>query len=351
MKLLVIRFSALGDVAMTVPVLITLAQCYPNAEITILSKKACAPLFEHMPTNVHFVGADFHNRHAGRIGRKRLLNELNLSRFDAVADLHGVLRSWLIDLHCLLKGKRVACIRKGRFKKWQLTRRYGKRLQQLPTTFERYESVLRRVGLPIITKFTSIFDNKPTSDGTLRIGIAPFAKHCGKIYPMALMEQVIAQLSEYQNTELYIFGRGSNEEATIRDWCSRYTHTHSATHLNGITHELELMNRLDVMLSMDSANMHLSSLVNTRVVSVWGATHPQLGFLGWRQSEYDAVQLPLACRPCSTFGNKSCHKGTYECLKHIDPKIIVNKILTACDANNTTITNKKHLRRTLSKSL
>ena len=86
------------------------------------------------------------------------------------------------------------------------------------------------------------------------------------------------------------------------------------------------MQHLDVMVSMDSANMHLASLVATPVVSVWGATHPYAGFMGWNQKMDNAVQLNMRCRPCSIFGNKPCQRGDYACLTAIKPDVIINKV-------------------------
>ena len=97
--------------------------------------------------------------------------------------------------------------------------------------------------------------------------------------------------------------------------------------LHGLNEELILISHLDVMISMDSANMHLASLVGTRVVSVWGATHPYCGFLGWNQKEEDAVQnTELECRPCSVFGNKPCHRGDFECMNSISPNAIIERL-------------------------
>jgi ADP-heptose:LPS heptosyltransferase len=91
--------------------------------------------------------------------------------------------------------------------------------------------------------------------------------------------------------------------------------------------ELRLMNSLDVMLSMDSANMHLASLVDIPVVSVWGATHPYAGFYGYNQNPINAVQVDMPCRPCSVFGNKPCRYGAYDCFNQIKPEMIVEKIM------------------------
>ena len=82
------------------------------------------------------------------------------------------------------------------------------------------------------------------------------------------------------------------------------------------------------MVSMDSANMHLASLVDIPVVSIWGATHPYCGFKGWRQNDENIIQLPLTCRPCSVFGDRPCHRGDYLCLNGIKPAIVTDKILS-----------------------
>ena len=94
------------------------------------------------------------------------------------------------------------------------------------------------------------------------------------------------------------------------------------------------MSHLDVMLSMDSANMHLASITGTKVVSVWGATHPYAGFMGWNQDEANAVQLPLPCRPCSVYGNKPCRSNDYACLQGITPEMIADKIDTVLNNIN-----------------
>ena len=88
-----------------------------------------------------------------------------------------------------------------------------------------------------------------------------------------------------------------------------------------------LMSHLNVILTMDSANMHLASLTNTPVVSIWGATHPYAGFMGWNQSIDNALQSDIDCRPCSIYGNKRCKLGNYPCLNNIKPEQVVEKIV------------------------
>ncbi len=329
-KLLVIRFSALGDIAMTVPVVHDLAMQYPELDITMLSREMARPLFERMPGNVHFIAADLKGRHKGLLGLCRLWRDAHLSDFDYIADFHDVLRTWWLRSEGCLRRKKVAKIDKGRKGKKALTRQKNKVFMQQATSFERYAKVLEQLGFPIKQQFVkldySAFCVSQKADNETWVGIAPFAKHPAKVYPMEKMELVIKALSERENTRVFLFGGGAEESRQIESLCGKYNNVQPAKSQQGLRGELALMGQLDMMLSMDSANMHLASLVGTRVVSIWGGTHPFAGFLGWNQKAEDCIQLDLPCRPCSVYGNKPCSRGDYACMNGITPEVIVEKI-------------------------
>ena len=330
-KLLIIRFSALGDIAMTVPVVHDLAVQYPDLDITMLSREMARPLFERMPDNVHFFAADLKGRHKGLFGLCRLWRDVHGNDFDYIADFHDVLRThWLRAegrLHC----KKVAKIDKGRRGKKALTRQNNKVFAQRATSFERYAKVLEKLGFPTKPLFGkldySAYCETQKTPGDTWIGIAPFAKHPAKVYPMEKLEEVIKILSQRESTTIFLFGGGEEEKRKIAELCAKYPNVKAAQSQHGLAGELALMGQLDVMLSMDSANMHLASLVGTRVVSIWGGTHPYAGFLGWNQKTEDCVQLDLPCRPCSVYGNKPCLRGDYACMKGIAPSQILEKLV------------------------
>ncbi|MEI8084991.1 MAG: glycosyltransferase family 9 protein [Paludibacter sp.] len=336
-KILIIRFSALGDVAMTIPVIYSLAVAHPTLEITVLSAKWLQPLFEHLPENVKFIGADLKGKHKGIKGLNVLYNELKTEKFDYVADFHSVLRSQYLKFRFLLGGAKTAEINKGRAEKWKLSLKNNKQLAPLQSGFSRYHEVLRKLGFNFELQFESIFANtkvditQKNEQTALKadfkwIGIAPFAKHKGKIYPLELQEKVIAHFAKDNRVKVFIFGGGENENIVVNNWSERYPSIVSMVGKLNMSQELLLMSQLDVMLSMDSANMHLASLVNTKVVSIWGATHPYAGFMGWNQTEENAIQLDLVCRPCSIYGNKPCYRGDYACLYQITPTTIYKRI-------------------------
>lgn len=336
-RLLVFRFSAMGDVAMTVSVLYSLAKQYPDLQITIVSRAAFRPFFEQLSKNISFVAVDLHGRHKGIRGLYRLYRELHQMKFDAVADLHNVLRTVFLRWCFKLSGTPVEHFNKNRKAKKALTRQKNKIRQPLQTIFERYTNVFNKLGLTFPYTFTNIFEDKTFSTLNLSaytgskenqywIGIAPFAKHIGKTYPLEKMEQVVKELSRHENYRIFLFGGGQQELTTLKNWEQKYPRTRTPSDKLQLDGELALIYQLDVMISMDSANMHMASLTGTPVISIWGATHPWGGFMGWKQSPENAIQLEMPCRPCSIFGHKPCNRNDYACLNQITPQMIIEKV-------------------------
>lgn len=341
-KILVIRFSAIGDVAMTIPVIYSLATQYPQHHITVLSRNTLAPLFEGLPENVTFRGVDLKGEHAGLMGLNWLYKDLKKEHYDAIADFHDVLRSKYLRWRFNLAGTKVGHIDKGRRGKRKLVRRNNKILECQKSSFKRYTEVLEELGYPIQWDYISLFGKgkgnieclSPLTgerSGEQWIGIAPFAAHPGKIYPLSKQEQVIELLAARRQTQIFLFGGGKKEIEVLEKWAKQYPNVISTAGKLTLNMELALMSHLNVMLSMDSANMHLASLVNIPVVSIWGATHPYAGFMGWKQSPNYAVQVNLACRPCSIFGNKPCWRKDYACLQGITPEMVVERIENVID--------------------
>ena len=341
--ILVIRFSALGDVAMVVPVVWALANQYPDIRITVLSKGFARSFFDDLAPNISFMEADLKREYSGVKGLNALYRRLVAKQFTKVADLHNVLRSEYLRVRFNLGRYRVEHINKHRKQRRKLISYKNKQKQQLPTSFENYAEVFARLGYPIdISKFRSIFPEEggninllpavfgPKKNFEQWIGIAPFAAHEGKIYPPRLMEQVIFQLiQKYPKARIFLFGKGEQEDKYFQLWCAQYHQClFVSRYCETMYQELIVMSHLDVMLSMDSANMHLASLTAVPVVSVWGSTHPMAGFFGFNQSKDNAIQIDLDCRPCSIFGNKPCQRGDYACLQNIPPERIVERITT-----------------------
>ncbi len=299
---------------MLAPIVRAAAEQAPETEFTMLSQQRFADLFADMPANVLFHGVDL---------KKESLPEIirSLGAFEYVADMHDVIRSVVIRNAMRLKGAQVVRIDKGRRDKWLLT--HGRIHEPLKRTTDRYCEVFEKIG---ITKDPQMPHEIPTKVDRSGIGIAPFAAHEGKIYPIERMERVVELLSR-KGEHIVLFGGGKREQEVLNRWAERYANVESLAGRKTMREELEIMRGLRVMLTMDSGNMHLASLVGTRVISIWGATHPYAGFLGYGQSEQDCIQRELPCRPCSIYGNKPCQFGDYRCMD-IAPEEIVGRLMS-----------------------
>ena len=341
--ILIMRFSAMGDVAMMVPVVYSLAHTYPSLRITVLSSPFARTFFEDLATNVYFMEADMKNEYRGIKGLNALYRRLAAKQFTSVADFHGVLRSGFLRMRFNLNRYHVEHIDKHHAGKRLLVRQgAGKVMEQQPTSFQNYADVLAKLGYPIDIDFKSIFPPTggdfnllpaaiyPKRDNEQWIGVAPFAAHEGNTYPPHLMKQAVGMLVEkYPDSRIFLFGKGEQESECFRQWCNDFPQcTAVYLHAEDMMQELVIMSHLDVMVSMDSANMHLASLVAVPVVSVWGATHRYAGFLGYGQSVENVVELDMPCRPCSVFGQKPCHRGDYACLNDLPPQAIVDRVCT-----------------------
>lgn len=319
-RILAYRFSAFGDVAMTVPVFREFLEQNPDVEIVMVSRKNFERLFTDIP-NVTFHGIDVDD-YKGFFGVRRLAKELiRLYKPDYVADLHDVIRTKILNKIYIRKGFKVFKINKGKLEKEDLTDIWNLNKFQLKKTTERYADVFREMGF----KVELSHQLRPNLEKKSGIGFAPFAQHKGKMLPLEKSFELVKILSE-KNT-VYFFGGGKKEIETLENWEQQIPNTKSLAGKLSLSEELDRISRLEVMISMDSANMHLASVVGTRCVSIWGSTHPFAGFLGFGQSENDVVEIKdLTCRPCSVFGDKECFRGDWACLGEISIQQILDKI-------------------------
>lgn len=325
----------MGDVAMTEPVLRSLRDRYPQARIVVLTNPFFKPFFREI-ADVEFFAPDFRERHKGFGGILRLSRDLG--KFELVADLHNVIRSKILRRALFFKGAKVAHIDKGRKEKKALVRLKDKKKIPLKPTIERYREVFLRLGLDLPPIVPPARVHYPLDAATAAlagehtgwwIGIAPFAQHRGKIYPVEKTEILIRKLAQRSDIRIFLFGGGREEHTFAEKMAGETDHVISVIGRIGLDQELDLISNLDLMVSMDSSAMHMASLMGVPVVSVWGATHPYAGFYGLGQDPGNAVQVDLPCRPCAIYGNKPCAIGDYPCMQQIVPEVILEHILHA----------------------
>ena len=319
MHILVLRFSALGDVAILQPVLKQRCAANPDNHFTLAAPALAQPLFADIPNLSYFP-----------IDKHRPLREIWRSlcdlKPDAVADIHGVLRTMRLDLRFRLRGVPVHSIDKQRSSRRGLLCKENKDLTPLKPSWQRYDEVFDSMGLAGKTCPGDYIEKLLTDDGQRRIGIAPFAQHEGKVWPLDNVARLVSLLVWDSRNRVFLFGAKSEAEV-LNDLASPYVSTVKVcAGMGTLADEMRVMCSLNVLLSMDSANMHIASCLGVPVVSIWGATHPAAGFYGWRQRPEWVMQADMPCRPCSMFGQKPCRYGDRRCLKAITPEQVAARL-------------------------
>ena len=327
--ILVIRLSAMGDVAMLVPVIHSFRKQYPEIQITVLTRPFFKSLFRDI-NNVSVIEADVKGKHKGISGLYKLSRELKALKFDAVADCHNVIRSILLKV--FIRGVPFIRIDKGRKEKKALIK--GHNFHQLKTTHQRYADVMASLGFtidltqPIFSKPQQmpLKCNELIGDYTSLLGIAPFAAFQSKSYPLDLMEEVIRELSK-ENT-IVLFGGGEKEIIELNNLEAKYDKVINLAGKVSFEDELDVISNLDVMISMDSGNGHLAAMFGIETVTLWGVTHPFAGFYPFHQDSNNALmadrdKFPLI--PTSVYG-KTFPKGYEKAIGTITPQTIIAKV-------------------------
>ena len=327
-ELLIIRMSALGDVAMTIPVIYLLAEQNPSISIRVLTRERFKGLFFSCPANISIISCDF-GLSNGILGIWKLFKCIKKYHIDAIADLHGILRSYILDFLFAITGTKVTIVHKSRSKRKTLTRLKNKRKVQQKSFFDRYVEVFKRLGLDVQLSQKSshlpVITKEDREEAVKKIGIAPFARYFTKVYPAELMKTIINNLSQ-KGYAVYLFGNGAHEYNIMQSLIAESSNASIVPDKLSFQEQLEFMATLDVMVSMDSANMHLASLVNTPVASIWGGTTPLCGFLGWQQSRENAICMDLPCQPCSISGTAECPLHHFSCMNSISPDRVIQNI-------------------------
>ena len=334
-NVLIICFSGISNVAAIVPLLDALDRRYPDCRFTVLSRTFLRPLFDSF-AHVEFVGADIRRDHSGLRGAYKLFNLCRRTPFDVVIDLQDAWRTRVIRRLFRLHGTKTVVVDKQRREMRKLVKQGALKYRPLKTIFERYAAAFAQAGFTVDYQF----EHLPSAEAERRqrvtdvygtktghwIGIAPFSIAHGKTLPFRKMKNVIRHFDTQPDTQIFLFGAGEMENELLSDWQTIFTNVHAVHTSLRLDEELALMEQLDVMVTMDSGNMHLAALTATPVVSIWGATHPYAGFAGWHQTAASQVGVDFSCRPCTAHGDRRCKYGDYRCLESIPSAKIIERI-------------------------
>ena len=333
----------MGDVVLLVPVLRSLVAAHEQVEVTLVTRPRFAPFFSGIERVKVFV-ADVDNQYTGLFGLRRLFKNLQLTdNYSMVIDMHDHVRTMMLRNLFRLAGKKVIIFNKGREEKNAFVRKEKKVTRKLPHTVERYRSAFMQAGFefPMIKspyllpteeankRLHEWLDSKGIKKNEKWIGIAPFALHTSKIWPLANYPQLIEDLVRKHNARIFLFGGGDKEVNYFNDVQSLFPEMCAvvAGQLQ-MAEEIALMHTLDLMICTDSSNMHLAALCGIPLLSIWGGTHPDVGFGPYGKGPESIVQVSqpeLPCRPCSVYGTETCHRGDLACLTRISVNDIAQR--------------------------
>lgn len=338
-RILVIRLSAMGDIAMCVPVLLALKREYPNVEVVALSKKKFRSILERI-SGITFIEADVDGVHKGISGLLVLSKEIKALKIDAVADFHNLLRSKI--LRAFLKGIPKAKIDKDRTDKKKLVNDPNF-FQPLKHSTERYADVLRKLGFKIELKGNEFLSNKiilPDLQDQIGeknskwVGFAPFAAHKTKALTVNKAKELVQAIAEDKQTTILLFGGGKKEQKQLQIVAGTTTNVINITGLTTFENELSILSNLDAMIAMDSGNGHLAALYGVPVITLWGNTHPYAGFAPYAQPQENQLtanreQFPLL--PTSIFGDKIV-AGYENVTDTIEIKAVIKRLKVVLDS-------------------
>ncbi|MFM9076216.1 MAG: glycosyltransferase family 9 protein [Bacteroidota bacterium] len=340
-RILVLRFSAMGDVAMVVPVVRSLTSAYPETIVAIVTRPKFAALFHGIP-GVEVIGADVDRNYRGLPGLWKLFRKLIAMHPDRVIDLHDHLRTRFLCIFFNFAGFPVTVFDKGRTEKRLATGNQREHHRdQLAHTTERYRLAFQNAGYDfnllsgphvqprdLDTITTKLDLTAAFQERIIRVGIAPFSAHATKTWPLENFIRLMELFRHRQEVRFFLFGGGAKEKQLLDQLEESGRIANLAGRLN-LTEELTFMSSLHTMVCVDSSNMHLAGLAGIPVVSIWGGTDPVTGFGPAPHPQTKVLSVPvqeLPCRPCSVYGKEICPRGDFACLKGITPEQVAESV-------------------------
>lgn len=331
-KILIVRFSSLGDIILTTPVLETLRAKFPRSQIHFLTKTRYADLLVHDPRIHTLIEFDPQGNHKGFKGFKRLSRELNSNDFDLLIDLHSNLRSFF--LRRLVKSNTKIKYRKRWFSRFLMI--HFKFLKTKPVnTLESYLGAFKKLRIDPEKKAPTLFVGQNDIDFSdkfmleagikkddIVIGVHPGARWETKRWDEEKFERVCRNLIQKENIRIILFG-DSDDKELIQRITEKLPNSKVVRAIGlPLSRLMSLIRSCDCLITNDSGPMHLAEGFKVPVVAIFGPTHPKLGFAP-TGSENVILCADVKCSPCSLHGEKKCRKKTRLCMDLITPDMVV----------------------------
>ncbi|TET77271.1 MAG: lipopolysaccharide heptosyltransferase II [Candidatus Cloacimonadota bacterium] len=320
MKILVIRFSSLGDVVLVTPLFQKIKHHYPSSHVTFLTDRKFIDLFRTDPNIDRIIPYNVSGENLMYL--IRYLKKIREERYDMIIDCHIIPRS----LFFLFLGRAA---RRKRLNKFSLQRRLM------------VKSHIRKMIPHIVDRYLATFNGKNGNDYKPKIylekkemekvgkllskmrgrkkvvGFAPGASKKAKVWQLEKLQNLALTLMEKNNVYIVLFGNKSEISLVKRIQKELHNRCLNLVGKTGIRELALFLKGCDVLFSTDSGTMHIAVAVGTPVVSIFGPTVPEFGFAPYNQKSV-IVSKPLPCRPCSLHGTDICPLGHHDCMKLID---------------------------------
>ncbi len=336
MKILIIRFSSLGDVLLTTPIIRTIRNNYPSAEIHFLTKKQFAPILENNPNINQIIKYDSQTERF-----KNIIKKIAKNRYDLIIDLHSKLNSFWIKLFsgsC----KKITYNKRHLYRWWLTHKSLSKNLAPIKSTVSLYSTALDKFGIELDCEKLDIFlpknQNKIYSafnipNSAFRISLSPGATHFTKQYPAKYYSQLIDIMINKFNAQVILLGNEYEKSLTIQIANNCKNKILDLSGKTGIMEMAIIIKNSDLFISGDCGPMHIAGALNKPQIAIFGSTHPKLGFTPINPNLV-IIQKELSCRPCTLHGRDNCPKGHFKCMMDIKPEEIFEKIESIVKGDN-----------------
>lgn len=322
-KILIVRFSSIGDIVLTSPVVRALKEQLPDVELHYLTKERFAGIVESNPhlSKIHTIDRSI----------QEILPVLKAENFDCLIDLHHNVRTLSLK-------KKLGCkaysFQKLNWKKWLLVRFKIHRMPQMHVV-DRYFGAVKALGVKADQLPGNYFiPSDQEVDVQQEFGLAPEgyialaigAQFATKRMPAELLVEIIkgskqpVVLVGGKEDSVMAASVLAHFSSSVFDACGKYSLAQSAS----------IVRQSAKVVTNDTGMMHIAACFDRQIISVWGNTVPSFGMFPYYPSTPEKFSIhevkDLSCRPCSKIGHASCPKGHFKCMKEQDVQAIVEQL-------------------------
>ena len=324
-KFLIIRFSSIGDIVLTTPVIRCLRKQFPDAEIHFLTRQTFRNIVAHNPyiDKIHTLGGSF----------ELMLHELKTEEYDHIIDLHHNVRT--LRVKRFLKNVKAFSFNKLNVEKYLLT---GFKINVLPQKHivDRYLETVRSLGVKndglgldyfIPEKDVVKNEELPASHMHGYLAVVIGAALATKKLPIHKLKELCAAIDH----PLILLGGKEDHEAATAIAATDTVKIYNACGKFNLNESADLVRRSKLVITHDTGLMHITAAFQKPVISIWGNTVPAFGMAPYygrnSKQHFDVVEINrLWCRPCSKIGYKKCPLGHFKCMEKIAVNDIVNLV-------------------------